>query len=250
MAERRDDEFYVGYLPQAPAGIAARSRLGVVLIFVVAVALGLLLVNAQSRFDPAVFEFGIVTEHTGVVREQPYPMLDVARPGSDSVSSYYLSSFGKRGAAEQVAGLDGKTVRMRGSLIYRDDKTMLEVEDGSVEIVEDARVVSVPAEDLGTRTLVGEVVDSKCFLGVMKPGNLKPHRACAVRCISGGVPPVLLVRDTEGVATYYLLVSESGEPVNRQVLPMVAEPVEITGRVTARGELLTLFADPESYRRR
>ena len=28
-----------------------------------------------------------------------------------------------------------------------------------------------------------------CFLGVMKPGRSKPHRACAVRCISGGIPP-------------------------------------------------------------
>ena len=253
MAERREDEFYVGYLPRAPRGIAARSRIGVVLIFVVAVAVGLLLVNAQSRFAPAMFEFGVVTEHTGVIRERPYPVLDVIRPArtgeNSTVSSYYLTSFGKHGAVEQIEGLEGKTVRMRGSLIYRDDKTMLEIEDGSVEVVDDARAVVVPDEDLGRLTLKGEIVDSKCFLGVMKPGNLKPHRACAARCISGGVPPVLLVRDAEGTATYYLLVSEDGEPVKDEVIALVAEPVEITGRVIRRGGLLTLFADPDSYRR-
>lgn len=52
MAEPRDDEFYVGYLPQAPRGIAAKSRFAVVLIFALVVIVGLLLVNAQSRFAP------------------------------------------------------------------------------------------------------------------------------------------------------------------------------------------------------
>jgi len=42
---------------------------------------------------------------------------------------------------------------------------------------------------------VGEIVDSKC-LGVMTPGQLTTHRACAIRCISGGIPPVLHVRQT------------------------------------------------------
>src|SRR6266513_1903853 len=84
---------------------------------------------------------------------------------------------------------------------------------------------------LGQQTLVGEIVDSKCYLGVMNPGQLTTHRACAIRCISGGIPPVLLVRQKDGPAIYLLLVSADGKPVNRQVLNMVAEPVEITGDV-------------------
>jgi hypothetical protein len=92
-------------------------------------------------------------------------------------------------------------------------------------------------------------VDSKCFLGVMNPGQLTPHRACAIRCISGGVPPVLLVRQKAGPATYLLLVSDDGKPVNKQVLELVAEPVEITGEVERQGELLILKADPTTYRR-
>ena len=253
MADLHDDEFYVGYLPQAPGGVAARTRVGVVLIFVAVVTIGLLLVNAQSRFDSSAFEFGIVTEHTGVVRETPYPTLEVDRPGrtegASKTSSYYLTRYGKRGAAALVEGLDGRKVRLRGSLIYRDDKTMLEIEAGSVEVVDEMIAARLPEIDLGQHTLVGEIVDSKCFLGVMKPGHLKAHRACAARCISGGVPPVLLVRDRDGMATYYLLVSEDGEPVNEQVLDLVAEPVEITGQVSRRGDLLILSADPASFRR-
>jgi hypothetical protein len=59
----------------------------------------------------------------------------------------------------------------------------------------------------------------------------------------------LLVRDDDGVATYYLLLSEDDEPVNDRVIALLAEPVEITGRVMRRGDLLSLSADPKSYRR-
>lgn len=102
---------------------------------------------------------------------------------------------------------------------------------------------------LGRQTLVGEVVDSKCYLGVMNPGQLTPHRACAIRCISGGKPPILLVRQTNGVALHFLLVSSDGRPVNKEVLNMVAEPVQITGEVVRQGQLLILRADLATYQR-
>jgi len=92
-------------------------------------------------------------------------------------------------------------------------------------------------------------VDSKCCLGVMNPGQFIPHRDCAILCISGGIPPVLLVRQTNGAAIYLLLVSAGGKPVNQQVLDLVAQPVQITGDVERQGELLILRADPASYRR-
>ena len=111
---------------------------------------------------------------------------------------------------------------------------------------------SLPAEatiPLGRQTLTGEVVDSKCFFGAMNPGQSAPHRACAIRCISGGIPPVLLVRLPNGTATYFLLVSANGKPVNRQVLDFVAEPVQITGEVERQGGLLILRAEPADYHR-
>ena len=46
-----------------------------------------------------------------------------------------------------------------------------------------------------------------------------------------------------------LLVSADGKPVNKQVLDMVAEPLEITGEVERQGELLILRADPVTYRK-
>jgi hypothetical protein len=57
------------------------------------------------------------------------------------------------------------------------------------------------------------------------------------------------VRQKDGPAVYLLLVSGDGKPVNKQVLDMVAEPLEIIGDVERQGELLILRADPATYRR-
>ena len=143
---------------------------------------------------------------------------------------------------------------MKGTLIYRGGQTMIEVAADSIKPtgvpgIELPTIQGFSPVSLGQQTLIGEIVDSKCYLGVMNPGALLPHRACAIRCISGGIPPVLLVRQTNGPALYLLLVSRDGKPLNKQVLNLVAEPVEITGEVERQGELLILRADPATYRR-
>jgi hypothetical protein len=57
-------------------------------------------------------------------------------------------------------------------------------------------------------------VDTKCFLGVMHPATGKVHRVCAVRCLSGGAPPALLVRDEQGNSTALLLADSNDKPLN------------------------------------
>ncbi len=131
---------------------------------------------------------------------------------------------------------------------------MIEVADDSIKQLGGSEKSHSPPQaispvSLGQQTLIGEIVDSKCFLGVMNPGALTPHRACAIRCISGGIPPMLLVRQAHGNVSSFLLVSRDDKPVNKQVLNLVAEPVEITGEVERQGELLILRADPATYRR-
>lgn len=256
MSRPRDDEFYVGYLPAAPVGVAARTKLAVLAVVIVAVALAGILAVGQRPFGSGAFEFGVSTTLTGVVQGGAHPVLLVpADSGDDGWKSYLLSRSGKHGADALLSGLDGQAVRMQGSLIYRDERTMLEVEDGTVEPLDAGEAAALlerplpPRTALGRHTLIGEIVDSKCFLGVMKPGNLKPHRGCATRCISGGVPPVLLVRNSDGFATYYLLTGARDEPINKQVLPFVAEPVEIVGEIERRGDLLVLRAEPSAIRR-
>ena len=129
---------------------------------------------------------------------------------------------------------------------------MIEVVPDSIETlpsIDDRRLTSTPArEALGEQTLVGEIVDSKCYLGVMNPGDGTTHRECAVRCISGGVPALFVVRAAEGRSAALWLTTADGVAVGREVLPFVAKPVEIAGEVTREGDQLYLRADPGKYR--
>ena len=254
-----NDEFYIGWEEKAPAGVGSRVRWAVVLLLALAVALGVILSLAQRTIGVSVFEWGKVKSFSGILKSQPYPHLLVPRPGASdgqaAFSSYYLVKPFKFGIdAETANRLDGSSVSLRGTLIYRGGQTMIEVvaepikqADGGEKNLSTAQIVSPVS--LGEQTLIGEIVDSKCYLGVMNPGALTPHRACAIRCISGGIPPVLLVRQSNGPALYLLLVSRDGKPVNKQVLNLVAEPVSITGEVQRQGDLLILRADPAVYRR-
>ena len=113
-----------------------------------------------------------------------------------------------------------------------------------------ARLTSVPSEDLGTVTLRGEIVDSKCYAGRMRPGVGHGHRACAQLCILGGIPPVLVTVGADGHETHYVLASTQGERVNEAVAPFAAEPVEVRGRLERRGDLQVLHIDPTEIRRR
>lgn len=247
-----DPEFYVGYEPQAPVGLARFLRGRVALVVLGVLALAATLTAAMRPFSKAVFEYGVETELIGVIDVAPYPTLRVPRPGLDSGESLYLLvSFGKFGADEAVAPFVGREVRLRGTLVYRDDQVMLELVDGSIEDIGPASVDPTEAVSLGEGTFVGEIVDSKCFLGVMKPGSTKPHRACATRCLSGGVPPVLLVRDVLGNAHYLLLTDSAGGQVGRAVVErqLVAEPVRITGEVWQQGDRYLLRSDVADYER-
>jgi hypothetical protein len=254
-----NDEFYIGWEDKAPAAIASRSRQTVVVVLLVSAVLAASIARSQRLIGTSVFEWGKVKDFAGILKSQPYPHLLVRRPGQVDVqaafSSYYLVKPFKFGLApETVRQFDGASVTLKGTLIYREHQTMIEVVVDSIKRcntpeTDSVRSTTPEAIPMGRQTLVGEIVDSKCFLGVMNPGQLTPHRGCAIRCISGGIPPVLLVRQGDGAARYYLLVSSEGRPVNQEVLSMVAEPVQITGDVVRQGDLLILRANPAEYRR-
>ena len=249
-----DDEFYVGYLPRMPKRLG-RFTVAVVSVLLVAVAASAYAVAALHPANPfARSDFRDIREHEGLLVAHPMPHLVVLRPGAaegHELSRYFLVGRGKSGPKIDVEALDGKYTKVRGSLIYRDAQTLISVKSAE-EIPPpelDAIGQAMSIGKLGTYTLRGAIVDSKCFLGTMRPGETKVHRGCAVRCISGGVPPMLLVRDDDGAALPFLLVDSDGSAVNKRVLDMVAEPVEITGEVERLGDVFVLKADPASYRR-
>ena len=244
------NEFFVGYLP-VPPGIARFLRKIVVILGLLAAMLPLVLLRGQGRFANAAFEFGKVRDFEGTIATRPYPALLVPRPGQsvpqESYSSYLLVAAGKHGADNMVAGFDGKQVRLRGQLIYRSGETMVEIEPGSIVLAE--RAVRTPLgeiRDLGTITVTGEIVDSKCYLGVMNPGSGKVHRDCAARCLSGGIPPIFI---TSRGGEQYLLVGPDGRAIGHNALrEFIAEPITVTGKLTQQGAERMLSIDVASLR--
>jgi hypothetical protein len=249
------DEFYIGWEAKSAAGTGKRMRRLVIVLLSLALLTAVALAAFQRSIGQSVFEWGTEKSFYGVLRTEPYPHLIVPRPGKTGAipqfSIYYLVAPWKFGLDPRaLAGLSGKPVTLRGTLIYRGAQTMIETKPEWIEASE--KPFSLLAGEtirLGRQTLVGEIVDSKCFLGVMNPGQSIPHRACAIRCISGGIPPVLVVHQKQGGTVYLLLVSFDGKPVNEQVLDFIAEPVEITGEVERQSDLLILRADPASCHR-
>jgi hypothetical protein len=244
------DEFFVGYLPM-PETTARRMKRVAWGFVLVASGVATALAIATGPFDRVTFEYGSVGDWQGTLELSPVPVLitRAVEPGAPfgSVARYPLVAPGKHGAGTLVAAFDGLPVTLRGTRILRGGTTMIELVPGSIERYAPALPSDgspVPAskiEDLGQATFTGEIVDSKCFLGVMNPGRLEVHRACAIRCIAGGIPPMLFAHDAQGREARLLLVGERGQPINDRVLNLVARPVTLEGRLERRDDLYYLY---------
>lgn len=243
-----EDAFFVGYLP-TPAPLA-RFALGIALL--VLLAGGGVAFAAAYLQDPPGEAHERNAEMDGLVVAEPYGM--VRYLDGDRVRHVLLVRGGKFGAPERdVERLAGRPAHVSGLLLERDGRQLLELHASMRETELDEamldRLRDVTREDLGEVTLRGEIVDSKCYLGRMRPGGGRTHRACAQLCIAGNIPPVLVAHDAEGRTAHYLLASPENRSVSREVLPFVAEPVEVAGRLERIADLLVLRIDPDAIER-
>ena len=243
-------DFYVGYLPQAPRPLATFIKRVVGVLGLLVVGTALVLIFGQMPFDNSAFEYGKLRTFEGIVEAQPCPTLLVERPGAvgreEKYSRYLMVAPGKHAADDLVAGLDGKQVRLQGQLIYREGETMIEVVPGSIQPVDTASATKEPIRDLGPVTVTGEIVDSKCYTGVMNPGRGKVHRDCAARCLSGGIPPIFVSSNGED---QYQLVGTDGAAIGRDALrEFVAEPITARGELWQKGERQLLRIDTRELR--
>lgn len=243
-----NSDFYIGYQPHAPHRTRRMIRLALSGLAAIVPLVALVIVFGQPRFADGFFDFGNVRQFRGVIAEQPAPLLMTIESGRRR--DYALVGEGKHGAAELTRGLDGRNVLLSGTLIRRDGIEMIEVRGGSISAAGQLSGGSAPATlQVGNHRLAGEIVDSKCYLGVMNPGEGKTHRECASLCIRGGVPPLFVVRGPDGKRAHLWLTSESMSPLDDRILDFVAEPVIIDGTVERVGDRLWFLTRPTLIRR-
>lgn len=254
-APKRDGDLFVGYL-KAPA--VDRRFLFAAAPAIVATSAGLSWLVASNLSDPGAgaWETGAVHEIEGLLVTKPYPMVRIADPAAPfGMRTVLVVAQGKCTSALKLARDEGAPVRARGVLIHRKDRRMLEVPLALNKWLErvdgkpDTMLANPPKERVGMLTLSGQIMDSKCFFGVMRPSRGKTHKACASLCIRGGIPPSFWVRDRSGRESVLLMTDSNGGALGESILPLVADPVVATGEVVRVGDILQFRADASAYAR-
>ncbi len=248
-------EMFVGWAP-APA-VDRRFLLG-------ALPLGLLAAGGASwklagkLNDPGAGAWltGATHDVTGALVTHPYPMIRVTDPQAPfGMRTVLLVAVGKCTSSLTFGDMEAKPVTASGVLIQRKERRMLEVPPFAEEWLTPASAgmpvaaVKPPIQSLGGATLAGQIMDSKCFFGVMRPGRGKTHKACASLCIRGGIPPSFWARTKDGRESVLLLTDAAGGPMPMDILPFVADPVEAKGEIVRVGDLLQFRVDPAAIRR-
>ena len=100
-----NDEFYVGYIPNAPPVLGRVVTRIAASILLAGTAVGALLIFNQPAFAPSRFERGEYRNYEGVMEEWPHPIFVAGG------ASFLLVAPGKHGVTEAVRGLQGKSVR-------------------------------------------------------------------------------------------------------------------------------------------
>ena len=201
----RTDEFYIGYENSMPAGVERVVRRTVMAAIVAILALAGIATALQTPLPHTRFEYGRPALFRGWLTLSPTPTLHVST--ADGLTRYWLVAPGKFGPMRVLHGEADGPIELQGVLIEHEHWRMLEVVPGSLRKVSAGITPPTSLEVISTRVrLRGEVVDSKCFLGVMNPGRRPAHRDCAVRCLSGGVPSMFAYQDDAGRSHLALLM--------------------------------------------
>jgi hypothetical protein len=258
-------EFYIGWLPDAPPRIAKHIRTVVIVLAFFVIAGGTALALLQKKFSTANFEFGQLTAIKGVYYQFPVPSLKVKASADAFGQSTYITiplvGYGKFGAEglirelekERKTSLNEKLVTFKGTLLYSDGKALLQIDknDSPLVAIEKTNTKDLASDihELGTMQLNGEILDPKCYFGVMKPGHGKPHRDCAARCIAGGISPVFWVRNAKGETDYYLILDENGNKMNAELKDHIGEPLSLSAKAVRFNDWIILYADKNSIKR-
>ncbi len=246
------DEFFVGYLPTPPRTkrfAIAMTALALSLALGAAV-LGVVGSGSTGR------GFGSQTQTpadgvVGLFEAHPFGVLWV--PSDQGPSAVLLVSQGKFGIGTRFDDLDGTVVRAAGYSLEREGRRMIELGTPLVAAeLPAAQLASLRARtstSSGTTRITGELVDEKCWLGRMRPGAARTHRACAQLCVAGGIPPVIVGTDANGVAYAAIVVGTDGAAITDAILPYLAEPVVVTGELVREGDLDYLRLAPGGLER-
>ena len=240
--------FFVGYLDM-PKSLKKFYVPLTVFLILFSVGAGYTIASKQRSVGPAFWQNSTTETVTGLLRVNPYPVLHRFNPENpEQIESILLVNQGKYSSNDYASPFADQMVTITGYPIYRGGWSMLEliaeepiqaINDNSEtsQISEKLMVASKPTS-LGPVALSGEIADSKCFLGVMKPGIGSVHKACAEVCLLGGIPAMLLAWGEDGQKYGYMLTQHDGSSISKEISKNAADYAKVTGELQMKGNLL------------
>lgn len=247
----KEKPFFVGYLDMPPTLKPFYYLFLACLLGGVGV-LGYTIAAQQTVTGPATWETKVTTTMQGILVTTPYPVLHRIDPTDENnFNAVLLVNPGKHSAIKLTSHLDRQWVSVNGYQIERGGWTMIELAGPNAisKIEQPPTEALLPIKSLGKISLIGEIVDSKCFLGVMKPGVGKLHKACAEVCLRGGIPPMLVAEDTWNNRFGYLVAKADGSDASTLLSKFAAEPVRINGQLRQQGDLLYIAMEKQGIER-
>jgi DMSO/TMAO reductase YedYZ heme-binding membrane subunit len=224
-------EFFIGWSNDIPISISLFLKKSVITIGAVVVILALGLSNFSHELKDSKFKFGDLQVYEGILYKDPVPRLIIGN------KDHLLVDFGKFSALKSIheyeqknqIDLDGTQVKVEGTAVTYDGRGLIELSYQVESILshEDSSVLSNNAKtDLGFISLTGEVLDAKCFFGVMNPGEGPVHQFCASLCIQGGIPAIIF---DNSKSEYYILKGPQGSDINKKLAPLAGEILKVSG---------------------
>ncbi len=244
-------DFFVGWSGEAPKSYVSKGRMFFLGSLIAILLAGVLFVFNQSAYIDSRYEFGTLTEVTGQLVEEPVWGLRIEE--EENIKTIPLIGFGKMGPEATLTKImekhdlrSGLTVTFRGTLAHYQGKTLMELTEmeNSLVSVGEQVMLNRNIKEKGFQKLEGEIVDPKCFFGVMNPAYKAVHRSCAILCISGGIPPVLAIRENGKFVDYYFLNSSNKKALIEKILHYVGVPVKVSGQVVIYDDWKSMIIDP------
>ncbi|OKS88071.1 Rieske 2Fe-2S domain-containing protein [Mucilaginibacter polytrichastri] len=249
--------FFIGWNDNNPASIikfVSRSIIGIIALSLI-IAVGFTV--KQKHIALSSFDYKNLKIVRGQLIEYPFPAIRTLTgkdaSGRLTIKTYPLinnAKFGADGLVDSIRkryNTNNYTAEINGAFIIRNKVTAMELTYGALSIKILNKNNGLPTGQLRKlcdTAIFGEIIDPKCYLGAMNPGEGKPHRSCAILCISGGIMPMLAFKDIHGQSQYAVLLGRHGEKINAQVIKFVAEPVKITGTLFRYDNWYVFYTDP------
>jgi len=213
--------------------------------------------EVKHRINDHSYETFLLTEFEGMYFDQPFPMMvfdEYSIPAGVSQNALIVGP-GKSGAQEifqqleeKHGALNGKSVRLRGTLYTTDNKTLIELSEGVDALLAIERGYTYPIQRTAKNPiqLQGEIVNAKCWYTQQETRDGYYHKRCSKSCIENGIPPVLKVENQSGNAFYLLdATTEAGEEA---IINHIARAVEIDGEVNFQNGWSVLTLEENSIR--